>query len=182
MATTDPPSTDSLAGSLNNKAGPDTSTHAGDATTKQQLTQTPIQMMSQTTSKRSSGWVSSSVLSTNANNNSSKCANKKLKAGPPLPTEGHFKIRAAVDRARQWELDLEEVHGLSDEEACIVVAMATKHLRYEEFPSVLKGDLKFINFAKEGWKLLKEARRVRNAYPKCRNQTFVNGVWKMYQN
>jgi len=65
-----------------------------------------------------------------------------------------------MDLARQWELDLEEVHGLSDEEASIVVAIETKHLRYEELPSVLKGNLKFINSAKEGYKLLKEARRV----------------------
>jgi hypothetical protein len=97
-------------------------------------------------------------------------------------------MRAISKFALQWilpdsgSLDLEEVHGLTDEEACIVVAIATKHLRYEEFPSVLKGDLKFITFAKEGWKLMKEACRVRNAYPKCRKQTFVNGVLKMYQN
>jgi hypothetical protein len=31
------------------------------------------------------------------------------------PTENHLKIRAVVDAGRKWELDLERVHGLSDD-------------------------------------------------------------------
>jgi hypothetical protein len=91
-----------------------------------------------------------------------------------------MEIRAVVDAASQWELDLEEGHWLTDEEAGMVVAMATKHLSRDEFPS-LNGNPTYIKFAKKGWELLKEARRVQNLHPHCHNQVNVDGVWKMFR-
>jgi hypothetical protein len=91
-----------------------------------------------------------------------------------------MEIRAVADAAIQWELDLETVHGLMDEEACAVVAIALKHLPRDEFPS-LNGNPSYIKLAKEGWELLTEANRVQNLHPQCTNQAKVDGVWKMFR-
>jgi hypothetical protein len=80
-------------------------------------------------------------------------------------------IRAVVDAGGQWELDLEKVHGLSDEEACVVVAMVTKQLPHDEFPTSLKGNPSYISHAKKGWEILKELRRVKKLHSQCTNQT-----------
>lgn len=91
-----------------------------------------------------------------------------------------MEIRAVVDAGSQWELDLEKVHGLTDEEACVVVAIATKHLSRDEFPS-LNGNTSYIKLAKKGWELLKEVNRVQNLHLQCNNQAEVDGVWKMFR-
>jgi hypothetical protein len=46
-------------------------------------------------------------------------------------------------------LDLEKVRGLTDEEACVVVAIATKHSSRDEFPS-LNGNPSYIKFSQKG--------------------------------
>jgi hypothetical protein len=123
---------------------------------------------------------SSSDSNTSDNSSLSVCAKKKRKTSSKkeiVPTENHFKIRAVCDDARKWELDLERVHGLTEEEACVCVSIVAKHLPKDEFP-LTKGD-RLVDYAREGWKHMKEGRRVRKLYPECRNQTCIHGEWKM---
>jgi hypothetical protein len=88
----------------------------------------------------------------------------------------HLKIRAVVDAGRKWELDLEEVHGLTDEEACVVVSMSAQYYK-DTFPPT-KGD-RFLELAKDAWKHVKELDRLNTLYPECGNQTSINGEWIM---
>eukprot|EP00977_Amphora_coffeiformis_P018762 scaffold6701_cov181-Amphora_coffeaeformis.AAC.4 len=135
-----------------------------------------MQTSSRTNSKRNVESAYSSDSSTSVTSSSSKCANNKKKKRKKEPTENHLKLRAASDAGRQWELDLERVHGLTDEQACVVVSLMAPHLKKDEFPP---SNDPLMKHAKEGWKLLKDTRRLRKLYPDCRDQTFINGEWKM---
>ena len=178
MATTDRTSTNTLQGDCVNEAGRGTSTHVGDAAAKRQMPQTLMQTLPQTNSKRSMESACSSDSSTSVTSNSSKCDNSKKKTRKSKePTENHLKLRAACDAGSKWELDLEEVHGLTDEQACVVVSLMAPHLKKDVFPPS-NGDY-LMKHAEEGWKLLKETRRLMALYPDCGDQTCINGEWEM---
>lgn len=168
-----------------NEAGRNTSTLVGGATTKTTLLRTVNVSSLQTSLKRSTESESSSDSNSSATSTLSKSVDarnkKKHKSArlPPEPTKGHLAIRAVVDAGGQWELDLEKVHGLTDEEACVVVAMANKYSSCDAFPPCLKGNPTYIKLAKKGWEHLKELYRVLNLHLQCGNQTKIDGVWKM---
>lgn len=164
-----------LRGDSVNEAGQGTSTRVGDATANRPTTQTTMQTLPQTNPKRSMDSACSSDSSTSATSNSSNCViNKKKKRKKRIkePTENHLKLRAACDAGRKWELDLEEVHGLTDELACVVVSLMAPHLKKDTFPPANGNPL--MKHAEEGWKLLKEARRLGELYPDCGDQTCIN--------
>jgi hypothetical protein len=138
--------------------------------------------------KRGTESESSIDSNTSDTSSSSKSANsrkkKKHKSArrPPLePSEKHLKLRAAIDAGGRWELDLEQVHGLTDEEACVVVSIVATHLSLDEFPSSFNGkhQSNHIKLAREGWEHLKEQNRLHRLYPEINNQS--NGVWKMFR-
>eukprot|EP00978_Attheya_sp_CCMP212_P036474 scaffold165648_cov53-Attheya_sp.AAC.1 len=55
--------------------------------------------------------------------------------GPfPKPSKKCSEICAVIDAGSQWELDLETFHGLTDKEACMVVLIASTHMKLDEFP------------------------------------------------
>jgi hypothetical protein len=76
------------------------------------------------------------------------------------------------------EFDLERVHGLTDEEACICVSIVTKHLNDDELPP--SSGNRFIQRSQEGWKTLKEVDRLVKLYPECLNQAKMEGEWVMF--
>jgi hypothetical protein len=122
-------------------AGPSDSTQVGDATAKRPTTQTSMHTLPQSNSKRSMESACYSDSSTSVTSNSSKCANnKKKKRKRKEPTENHLKLRAACDAGSKWELYLEEVHGLTDGQACVVVSLMAPHLKNNTFPPS-NGDL-----------------------------------------
>jgi hypothetical protein len=108
------------------------------------------------------------------------CAEKKKskRRKTKVPTENHLKIRAVVDAGRKWELDLEEVHGLTDEQACVVVSMSAQYYKDKFSHTPTKGD-RFLELAKDGWKHVKELDRLNTLYPECDDQTSINGEWIM---
>jgi len=137
MATTARTSTDLLGGSLVNKTGQDTSTRVGDAPTELSAKPKLMPTTSQESLKRSMELESLSDSNTSDSSTSSKYAKKKSKMGKKekVPSEGHLKIRAAVDACDRWEWDLEEAHGLSEEVACMVVSILSKHVSRDAFPA-----------------------------------------------
>ena len=139
-------------------------------------------MTSQTNLKRNVELASSSDSSTSGRSTLSASAEEKKKIRrkrPPLqPTAEHLQIRAVVDAGEKWELDLEQVHGLTDEEACVVVSIANKHLSQDEFPP--SNGNRFVELAHQGWKGLKELRQLKKLYPHFNNQAKVDGVWRMF--
>jgi hypothetical protein len=64
--------------------------------------------------------------------------------------KNHLKLRAAMDDGEKWEFDLERVHGLTDEEACICVSIVTKHLNDDKLPP--SNGNRFIQLAKKDGK------------------------------
>ena len=84
-----------------------------------------------------------------------------------------------IDAGSKWELDLEKVHGLTDEEACIVVSKVARYGNEDTFPDA-NGD-RFMELAKEGWKYSRElpVARLHKLYPECTDQTCINGEWVM---
>jgi hypothetical protein len=107
-----------------------------------------------------------------------KKKSKKSKGELLLPTKNHLKLRHAMDAGEKWEFDLERVHGLTDEEACICVSIVTKHLNDDKLPP--SNATRFIQLAKEGWKTLKEVDRLVKLYPECLNQDKMEGEWVMF--
>jgi hypothetical protein len=85
-------------------------------------------------------------------------------SSPRKPTENHFEIRAVVSNGEEWDLDLEEVHGLMDQAACGVVSIAIKYVSQDEFPPV-KGN-RFVDTHRLG------------ALPRMQQP---DGVWKMFR-
>jgi hypothetical protein len=77
-----------------------------------------------------------------------------------------MKLRVATDAGRKWERDLEEIHGLSDDEACMVVGLVLKHLPKDEFPNFDPKTERFLALAKPGWHLLKTSNEVVAKHPK----------------
>jgi hypothetical protein len=125
------------------------------------------------------GSESSSTSSTSVILSSSKFDKKKSKKQrkEKKPTENHLKVRAASDVCSKWEDDLEEVHGLTDEQACEVVSLMASHLQKDEFPP--GSDDPLMVHAKEGWKYMKEVKQLAELYPEFLDQTFMNGEWVM---
>jgi hypothetical protein len=107
-----------------------------------------------------------------------KKPNKKQR-NEKKPTETHLKIRAVADAARKWEWDLEDVHGLTDEQACVVVSLMAPLMQKDESEFPPSSD-PLILHAKEGWKYMKEVKRLAGLYPEyLGDQTFMNGGWVM---
>lgn len=106
----------------------------------------------------------------------------RKKAPTPTPNATHMKLRAAVDAVDNWELDLENKHGLSDLEACVCVGLVAKHQNRNAFtddsePGVNKP---FVDFVRKGWQLMKELDKLLKKYPQeAGEQTKINGAWKM---
>jgi hypothetical protein len=94
-----------------------------------------------------------------------------------IPTENHLKIRSVADAGAKWEVNLQRVHGLTDEEACVGLSIVAKYLPKDEFPPP-SGNL-FVELAKEGWQHSKQLDRLIKAYPECGDQTNIDGVWIM---
>ena len=170
----------SLQEDCSSEAGQGTNTPVGGPTAKgpTMSSMTPPPLL--TRSKRSTESESLSISSTNVTSPSSKSDSKrkaKKHCKEKKPTEIHFKIRSAADAGRKWEADLEEVHGLTDEQACMVVSIMAPHLEKDEFP---RSDDPLMVHAKEGWKHMKESKRLAELHPEClADQTFMNGEWVM---
>jgi hypothetical protein len=91
-----------------------------------------------------------------------------------------MKLRVATDAGRKWERDLEEIHGLSDDEACMVVGLVLKHLPKDEFANFDPKTERFLALAKPGWHLLKTSNEVVAKHPtENGEQIFRQGVWRM---
>ena len=181
MATTARTSTNSSAEDCVKEAGRNTSTLAGDGTGCQFTKHTPPPISSQTKLKRNMESASLSDSSISATSSSSLCAKKRKtteRRRLPAPTENHLKLRKAIDAGEKWELGLEEVHGLTDEEACVCVSIVTKHLHDESLPP--SNGNRLIELAEEGWKTLKEVDRLVKLYPECGNQDKIDGKWVMF--
>ena len=165
------------------EAGRNTSTRAGDGTGGQFTTKhTPPPPISLQTSKskRDRGPASLSYSSINATSSSSLCAKKRKtrKRRLPAPMENHLKLRNAIDAGETWEVGLEQIHGLTDEEACVCVSIVTKHLHDETLPP--SNGNRLMELAREGWKTLKEVDRLVKLYPECGNQDKIDGKWVMF--
>jgi hypothetical protein len=78
-----------------------------------------------------------------------------------------------VDAGAKWELELEGVHGLTDEEACVAVSIVAKYYLKDEFPENVD---RFVNLAKKGWELSNENARLHKLYPECHDQTTLTGI------
>jgi hypothetical protein len=87
-----------------------------------------------------------------------------------------LEIRGVVDAGAKWESELEEVHGLTEGEACVVVSIVANYYLKDEFPE--SGD-RFVMLAKKGWELANENARLHKLYPECHDQTSIDGVWIM---
>jgi hypothetical protein len=183
LATTDPPSTEFSHESWANEAGRDTKSLVGEATSKRPFKLKLTPTILPTSSKRSMESESSGDSSTSDISSSSKSAKKQRQSkhnnsgAAKVPTEHHLKIRAVVDAGSSWELDLERVHGLTDEDACVVVSKMARYVNQAVFPDP-NGD-RFMEFAKEGWKHMRELKRIKKLYPECRDQTCIDGQWFM---
>jgi hypothetical protein len=181
MATTVPMSTSSSKGDYADEAGRNTSTLAGDATAKRSCDHTKMPTSSQISLKHSTELESSSDLSTSDTSSLLGCVKrpqkKKRTKAKKIPTENHLEIRRTSDAGSKWELDLERVHGLTDEQACVCVSIAAQHLQNDIFPPP-NGD-RLVELAREGWKHLREVDRLIKLYPECGDQTNIDGEWIM---
>ena len=146
------------------------------------LLSTPPPISSQIKPKHNTGMESASLSdsSISATSSSSRCAKKSKTSNGRLqvPTENHLKLRKAIDAGETWEFDLEQVHGLTDEEACVCVSIVTKHLHDESFPP--SNGNRLTELAQEGWKTLKEVDRLVKLHPECGNQDKIKGEWVMF--
>jgi hypothetical protein len=158
------------------EAGRDTSTLVGDAAAKRSCKPGLKATTSQTSSKRNMELASLSDSNSSGTSSFSKSAKHKKSKREKIPTKNHLLLRAAIDAGENWELDLERVHGLTDEEACACVSILAKHCQKDVFPP--EGS-RFVKLAREGWKHWKEAKRVRKLCPGCGDQTKIDGVWIM---
>ena len=136
MATTALTSINSSAEDCVEEGGRNTSSLVGDETGCQSTKHTPPPISSQIKPKRNMESASLSDSSISATSSSSRCAKKSKTSNGRLqvPTENHLKLRKAIDAGERWEFDLEQVHGLTDEEACVCALIVTKHLHDESFP------------------------------------------------
>ena len=105
---------------------------------------------------------------------------KKSRRGRTIVlNENHRKIRTAVEASGKWEEDLESVHGLHEMEASLLRGLVGKYLPQDTFPeSEPRMPQKYMSLAREGWKHMKEVKRVVEKYPQenC-DQFYRNGVW-----
>jgi hypothetical protein len=162
------------------EAGCTTSTLAGGETAGPSTKHTLPPTSSQTNVKRAMEESYSTDSSTSDKSSSSLSATRKQrkKIKKREPTINHLELRDAMDAGEKWEFDLERVHGLSDEEACICVSIVTKHLNEDKLPPA-NGN-RFIELAGRGWKTLKEVDRLVKLYPECLNQAKMEGGWVMF--
>lgn len=187
-ASTGPRPTESSHKSSSNEVGRNTKSPVGEPTTEL----SSMRKMTPTTlphsSKRNLEMGSLSDSTSSDTSSSTECASKKdqnnqdktqakRKKIKKIPTENHLKIRKVIDAGSKWELDLEKVHGLTDEEACIVVSKVARYGNEDTFPDP-NGD-KFLKLAKEGWKHSRELSRLHKLYPECTDQTCIDGEWVM---
>ena len=109
---------------------------------------------------------------------------KRKKKSLPVPNENHMKIRAVADEEAKWEKDLEEVHGLSEEEVSMVMRIVMKHYNDDAFPNFDPTATRGIDFyralAKPGWDKMQKCKEMMVLYPReGAEQTCIHGVWKM---
>ena len=107
-----------------------------------------------------------------------KKANKSK--GKTVPTQNHLKIRAAADAERKWEQDLKTVTGLSEGEVGLCVGIVAKYHKSACFPeSDPDENQKYLDLAREGWRLFREGYELMEKYPECLDQTYIDGKWYM---
>jgi hypothetical protein len=170
-------STNSLKDDCSDEAGRDTSALVGDQPAKRFMKSGSKAMPSQQSLKHTMELASSSGSSSSDTSSSFKSAKRKRSKREKIPTKNHLVLRSAIEAGGNWELDLERVHGLTDEEACVRVSILAKHCQKDVFPPS-KGN-RFVELAREGWKHWKEADRLMKLYPECGNQTKIDGIWIM---
>jgi hypothetical protein len=177
IAMTDRTSTSSSVVGCEDEAGRNISTRVGDAPAKRSLKPVPKATPSQQSLKRTMELASSSDSSSSGTSSSSKSAKRKKSKREKIPTKNHLVLRAAIEAGRKWELNLEEVHSPTDEEACVCVSILAKHCQKDLFPPS-KG-IRFFELAREGWKHWKEVDSLMKLNPECGNQTRIDGEWIM---
>ena len=100
--------------------------------------------------------------------------------GKTVPTPNHLKIRAAADAERKWEQDLKTVMGLSEGEVGLCVGIVAKYHKSGCFPeSDPDENQKYLDLAREGWRLFREGYELMEKYPECLDQTYMDGKWYM---
>ena len=110
---------------------------------------------------------------------------RKKKKSLPVRNEIHMKMRAVIDKESKWEKELEQVHGLAEEEVSMVMRIVTKHFNDDAFPNnfdpTATGGIDYYRaLAKIGWQKMKECRAIMARYPReGSEQTCIHGVWKM---
>ena len=167
-------STNTLGGDCVDKAGQGTSTRVGDASAKQSSSQT----LKRTKSKLGMELEFSAASNISVTSSSSKCVDKKKKKRKcKEPTANQLKLRAVADAGNKWELDLQNVHGLTNERAMCVMFLMDAYLNNDTFPPTNGNYL--MEHAEEGWKIIKESNRIMKLYPDSLNQEKINGEWKL---
>jgi hypothetical protein len=99
----------------------------------------------------------------------------------PVATAIHMKLRVAGVAGDKWWNDLEQKHGLSEEEKFVVYGIVTNNLSKEEFPLVCEDSKKeYLRLAKKGWRLMKEYNALLKLHPtENAEQIYRDGVWTM---
>jgi hypothetical protein len=111
--------------SVNNEAARNTFSIGGDPTATKPSTAQPSFKRSMESASSSDSISSVAYINTSAFAQPKK---KRSKRPPHKPAENHWKMQAVVGAVdgEKWELNLKEFDGLMDEEACVVVSIATK--------------------------------------------------------
>ena len=106
------------------------------------------------------------VCSSNSYPNGISKRRKLSRTQRPSVVDNHYhKIRSLIDAGDRWEIDLERIHGLTDEQAYLCVSIAAEHFHSDRFPPS-DGNL-FLELAREGWDHLKELDRLTKLSPEC---------------
>jgi hypothetical protein len=105
---------------------------------------------------------------------------KKHRGKKKVPTENHLKLRAAADAERKWEQDLESVMGLSELEVGLCLQIVAKYQKSDDFPDLdPRENQKYLDYAREGWRHMREGLTIMEKHPECLDQTCIHGKWYM---
>ena len=70
--------------------------------------------------------------------------------------------------------------GLSEGEVGLCVGIVAKYHKSDCFPeSDPDENQKYLDLAREGWRLFREGYELMEKYPECLDQTYINGKWYM---
>jgi hypothetical protein len=102
---------------------------------------------------------------------------KKHRGKKKVPTENNLWLRAAADAERKWEQDLETVLGLSELEVNLCIQIVAKSDDFHDLDS--RENQKYLDFAREGWRHMREGHKIMEKRPECLDQTCFRGKWYM---